>query len=90
MDCQRKDWIIYLNLVILLHHGLRNNMRFSRAEALLFWGVQNLVDAKYNFEVFCLWFAMKIFDGSPATVPLYWEKSPTGKGSLDYHLRYHI
>ena len=42
----------YLNLVILLHHGLRHNMRFSRAEALLFLGVQNLVDEKYNLEVF--------------------------------------
>ena len=80
---------LYLDLVILLHHGLRHKMRFSRDEALLFWGVQNLVDGKYNLEVF-LWFAMKIFDGSPATVPLYWEKSPTGKGSLDYQSRYYI
>ena len=27
-------------------------MRFSRAEALLFWGIQNLVDEKYNSGVF--------------------------------------
>ena len=81
---------LYLNPVILLHHELRHNMRFSRAElALLFWGAQNLVDEKYNLEVF-LWFAMKIFHGSSATVPLYWEQSPTGKGSLDYQSRYYI
>ena len=42
---------LYLNLVILLDHGLRHNMRFSRAEALLFLGAQNLVDEKYNSEV---------------------------------------
>ena len=27
-------------------------MRFSRAEVLLFWGAQNLVDEKHNVEVF--------------------------------------
>ena len=43
---------LYLNLVILLHRGLRHNMRFSRTEALLFWGVQNLVEEKCNVEVF--------------------------------------
>ena len=41
-----------LNLVILLHRELRHQMRFSRAEALLFSGVQNFVDGKYNLEVF--------------------------------------
>ena len=44
---------------------------------------QYLVDEKYNLDVF-LWFAVKFFDESSATVPLYWEKSPTGKGSLNY------
>ena len=26
-----------------------------------------------------------MFHGTPTTVPLYWEKSPTGKSSLDCH-----
>ena len=37
-----------------------------------------------NSEVF-LWFVMKMSDGTPTTVPLCWEKSPTRKGSLDCH-----
>ena len=39
-------------VLILLHHGLKHNMRFSRAEALLFLGVQNLINEKYDLEVF--------------------------------------
>ena len=37
-----------------------------------------------NSEVF-LWFVIKMLDSTPTTVPSYWEKSPTGKGSLDCH-----
>ena len=41
-----------------------------------------------NLEVF-LWFVMKLSHGTPTTVSLYCEKSPTGratgKGSLDCH-----
>ena len=39
--------LIYLNLVILLQRGLRH-MRFWRADALLFFRVQNSVDEKFR------------------------------------------
>ena len=56
-------------------------MRFSRAEALIFFRVQNLVVEK--FRGIFIWFVMKISDGTPTTEPLYWEKSLAEKGSLD-------
>ena len=58
-------------------------MRFSRAEALLFFRVQNLVVKK--FRGIFIWLVMKMSDGTPTTEPLYWEKSLAGKGSLDSH-----